>query len=238
MDETTELQPGRHGDPVVNDAERDAAVVNDADDTQSGSPRPRGGFPVFTAAPDDGGPHYGRFVAAMRDLQDLAVSAAPDPELFGTAADKVEELVALLQPYAAPEGESPSNRSIGLPGRGSLLMLPWTITGLEPGKVTAAGVFRRYHLGGNSAAHGGVLPLLFDDVFGMVTHAQGQPVSRTARLTVNYRNVTPLEKELTVEGTVDSTDGRKTFVSGRLWDGETLLAESDALMIQLKPWQP
>ncbi|WP_345602978.1 PaaI family thioesterase [Tomitella cavernea] len=209
----------------------DDAVRDDGD-------TPRGGFPVFSAAPEDGGPHFGRFVAAMRDLQDLAVSAAPEPEVFGAAADKAEELAAMLRPYAAEEGKSPTNRSVGLPGRGSLLMLPWTLTGLEPGRVTASGVFRRYHLGGNGAAHGGVLPLLFDDVFGMVTHAQGQPVSRTAYLTVNYRNVTPLDKELTVEATVDSADGRKTYVSGRLWDGGTLLADADALMVRLRPWQP
>ncbi len=201
--------------------------------------RARGGFPVFEAAPDDGGPHFGRFVAAMRDLQDLAVSAAPDdPAVFGPAADKAEELAELLRPFAAEEGRSPANRSVGLPGRGSLLMLPWTLTGLEPGRVTASGVFRRYHLGGNGAAHGGVLPLLFDDVFGMVTHAQGQPVSRTAYLTVNYRHVTPLETELAVEATVDSSDGRKTYVSGRLWDGDTLLADAEALMVRLRPWQP
>lgn len=197
-----------------------------------------GGFKTFKAAPEDGGPHYGRFIAAMRDLQDLAVSAAPGPELFEEAADKAEELVELLRPHEAEEGASPSNRSIGLPGRGSLLMLPWRATSYEDGHMTAKGVFRRFHLGGNGAAHGGTLPLLFDDVFGMITHAGGQPISRTAYLTVNYRAITPLNKELTVDVTVDKIEGRKTFVSARLYDGDKLLAESDALMVQLHSWQP
>lgn len=193
---------------------------------------------MFEAAKDDGGPHYGRFISAMRDLQDLAVSAAPEPELFEEAAIKAEELVALLKPHEAAEGRSPSNRAIGLPGRGSLLMLPWTVTGYESGRLTAKGVFRRYHLGGNGAAHGGVLPLLFDDLFGMITHIEGQSVSRTGYLKVDYRAITPLDTELTAEATIDKRDGRKTFVSARLFHGETLLAESDALMIELLPWQP
>ena len=208
--------------------------VDDALETQE---KRHAGFRTFSAAPEDGGPHYGRFIAAMRDLQDLAVSAAPEPEMFEEAATKAEELVALLRPHEAAEGVSPSNRAIGLPGRGSLLMLPWTVTGYEPGHLTAKGVFRTYHLGGNGAAHGGTLPLLFDDVFGIVTHAAGQPVSRTAYLTVNYRAVTPLNTELTVDVTVDKEDGRKTYVSGRLYHGETLVAESDALMVQLRSWQ-
>lgn len=33
--------------------------------------------------------------------------------------------------------------------------------------------FSRFHVGGNYAVHGGVLPLLFDSVFGMVIHAAG-----------------------------------------------------------------
>src|SRR5699024_7160737 len=133
--------------------------------TSAAQPADRKGvFGQFRAAEQDGGPHFGRFVEAMRELQDLAVSTAPDPELYGEAADKAEELAALLRPHAAAEGESPANRAVGLPGRGSLLMLPWTVTSREEGRrVTATGVFRRYHLGGNNAAHGGVLPLLFED---------------------------------------------------------------------------
>ena len=41
--------------------------------------------------------------------------------------------------------------------------------------VRSAGMFRRYHLGGNGAAHGGTLPLLFDDLMGMIVHAYGRP---------------------------------------------------------------
>ena len=48
----------------------------------------------------------------------------------------------------------------------------------------------------------------------------------------------PIEKELQFDAGVDRVDGRKIFVSGRLLDGETVLAEADALFVKLKPGQP
>ena len=60
----------------------------------------------------------------MRRAQDLAVSANPDPDIWAAAADRVEELVALLGPFEAPEGVGPANRVPSLPGAGSLLMAP------------------------------------------------------------------------------------------------------------------
>ncbi|CRK52628.1 conserved hypothetical protein [Rhodococcus sp. RD6.2] len=198
-----------------------------------------GGFPVYRADPDNGGPHYGRLVEALRVVQDLAVSTAPPQDVIEQAAEQAEALAALLGQYRVPEGRSPSGRSIALPGRGSLLMLPWEAQRFGADGVRASGVFRRYHMGGNGAAHGGVLPLLFDDLFGMVTHAAGRPISRTAYLHVNYRKITPIETELFVEGKVDSVDGRKTFVSARLTDADgTLLADAEALMVVLLPGQP
>lgn len=194
-----------------------------------------GGFPKFAAA--DPGPDWQRFVGAMRDLQDLAVSIDPPEDVLADAADQVEALVALLKPNVVPEGDSPSGRVIELPGRGSLLMLPWTVEEFGPEGVKSRGVFRRYHLGGNAAAHGGTLPLLFDDLMGMVVHAYGRPISRTAYLHVNYRAVTPLNTELTVEGKVDRVEGRKTFVTARLLQGDKLLADCEALMLQLLPGQ-
>ncbi|MDJ0392141.1 PaaI family thioesterase [Rhodococcus sp. G-MC3] len=195
-----------------------------------------GGFPKYT--PADVGPEYGRLIEALRTLQDLAVSTAPTPEVTAELAERVEALNAELAPFTVPEGASPAGRAIKLPGRGSLLMLPWTIEKFDAEGVRSRGVFRRFHLGGNGAAHGGTLPLLFDDMFGMIQHAYGRPISRTAYLHINYRKVTPLDTELVVEGSVDRVEGRKTFISAVLKDTEgNVLADSDALMLQLLPGQ-
>ena len=66
----------------------------------------------------------------------------------------------------------------------------------------------------------------------------GSPRQRTAYLKINYRNIVPIEKELQFDAGIDRVDGRKIFVSGRLTDGDTLLAEADALFVKLKPGQP
>ncbi|MDG5773151.1 PaaI family thioesterase [Mycolicibacterium fortuitum] len=196
-----------------------------------------GGFPVFETA--DPGPGFARFLTAMRRAQDLAVSANPDSGTWDDAADRAEELVKLLGPYEAAEGVGPANRVPSLPGVGSLLMPPFTVSKFEPEGVELKVTFSRFHVGGNYAVHGGVLPLLFDSVFGMVIHAAGRPISRTAFLHVDYRKVTPIDTELTARGWVREAEGRKAFVNAELRDpDENLLAEANGLMLRLLPGQP
>lgn len=196
-----------------------------------------GGFPEYESVdPPDG---FVRFVTGMRRLQDLAVSAAPDADTWDEAAGLVAELVTLLGPHQAGEGVGPAGRVAHLPGMGNLLMPPMTLTKFEPDGVELEVTFSRYHVGGNNAVHGGVLPLLFDSVFGMVIHAAGRPISRTAFLHVDYRRITPIDAVLTARGWVAKAEGRKAFVNAELRDPEgNLLAESNGLMIRLLPGQP
>ncbi|MCK0175586.1 PaaI family thioesterase [Mycolicibacterium sp. F2034L] len=196
-----------------------------------------GGFPVFE--PADPGPGFARFLAAMRRAQDLAVSADPDRDTWDRAADLAEQLVGVLDPFEAPEGVGPANRVPSLPGAGSLLMPPYQVRKFDAEGVELTVLFSRYHVGGNYAVHGGVLPLMFDSTFGMVIHAAGRPISRTAFLHVDYRKVTPIDKELTIRGWVREAEGRKAFVNAELRDAEdNLLAEANGLMIRLLPHQP
>ncbi|WP_137725273.1 PaaI family thioesterase [Prescottella subtropica] len=195
------------------------------------------GFLDFT--PTEAGPHYGRFVESLRRLQDLAVSThLPDDDLADVTA-RIDALGDLLEPYRVPEGRSPAGFNRHLPGRGSLLLLPWLFEQVDADGVRARGVFRMFHRGGNSAAHGGTIGLLFDDMLGMIVHAAGHPIARTGYLHVNYRKVTPIETELVVEGRVDRVDGRKIYCSAELRDlGGAVLADCEALMVELLPGQP
>jgi acyl-coenzyme A thioesterase PaaI-like protein len=196
-----------------------------------------GGFPVFEPARP--GPGFGRFLTAMRRLQDLAVSANPDPATWESAADRVEGLVAELEPFEAGEGVGPANRVPDLPGAGSLLMPPYRVTRFEPDGVELTVQFSRFHVGGNYAVHGGVLPLMFDSSFGMVIHAAGRPISRTGFLHVDYRKVTPIDVPLQLRAWIRDTEGRKAFVNAELRDGDgNLLAEANGLMIRLLAGQP
>jgi acyl-coenzyme A thioesterase PaaI-like protein len=199
--------------------------------------RKHGGFPDYEVA--DPPESFVRFVGTMRRLQELAVSANASEDDWDKAADRAEEIVELLAPFEALEGVPPAGRSHKLPGMGSLLMPPWMLTRYRPDGVEMRGQFSRYCVGGNSAVHGGVLPLLFDWLFGMVVHASNRPISRTAFLNVDYRKVTPIDQPLVVRGRVDSTEGRKAFVSGELADADgALLAEGRGLMVRLLPGQP
>jgi acyl-coenzyme A thioesterase PaaI-like protein len=186
-----------------------------------------------------GGPDYGRFVDAVRKLQDHARAVDAPDAVISDAADRLEELSALLAPFDADEWHSPSGRRMDLPVRGNVLTIPMDAHKTEDGRIEGRARFGRFHLGRNGAVHGGSLGMLFDTVLGLTASVlTGSRRQRTAYLKIDYRNIVPIEKELQFEAGIDRVDGRKMFVSGRLSDGDTLLTEADALFVRLKPGQP
>ena len=155
------------------------------------------------------------------------------------AADLLEKASALLSPFDADEWESPSGRRMDLPQRGNILTIPMSAHKGDDGRIHGWARFARFHLGRNGAVHGGCLGMLFDSVLGLTSAVlTGGPYQRTAYLKINYRHVVPIDTKLQFDAGVDHVDGRKIFVSGRLTDGDTLLAEADALFVRLKPGQP
>jgi acyl-coenzyme A thioesterase PaaI-like protein len=195
----------------------------------------RGGFPRFQVLDEPAG--FGRFVTAMRRAQDLAVSA--DVADWDQAADRVEDLVAFLAPHEVPGGVAPAGRVASVPGAGSILMPPWEIRRFDAEIVEIGVQFSRYHVGGNNAVHGGMVAMMFDVMCGIIIHAIGRPISRTAFLHVDYRNVTPIDVPLTVRGWASKIEGRKTFVNSELTDADgMILAEANGLMVRLLPGQP
>ncbi|EUA12046.1 hypothetical protein I546_2765 [Mycobacterium kansasii 732] len=55
-----------------------------------------------------GGPDYGRFIDAVRRLQDHARAADAPDDVITEAADLLEKVSALLTPFDADEWHSPS----------------------------------------------------------------------------------------------------------------------------------
>lgn len=186
-----------------------------------------------------GGPDYGRFIDALRTLQDRARAALPPDAVVTELADQLEAMNKLLAPYEVSEWDSPSGRRTDLPLRGNILLVPMTIESFDNGFLTGTATFGRYHLGRNGAVHGGCLGLLFDTIFGtgslLLTDLRKL---RTAYLNINYRKITPIEKELRYDCTLDRVEGRKVFMTGRLLDGDEVLAEAEALFVKLNPGQP
>jgi acyl-coenzyme A thioesterase PaaI-like protein len=202
------------------------------------APQIPGGFPDLEPA-DHTPPGLGRFVAAMRRLQDLTVSTDPEGSVWSFAAQYLENACVLLDGHQVPEGIAPAGRVLELPGLGHPLMPPWNITESGPDGVTMEGRFTRSHVGGNNAVHGGMIPLLYDWLFGMVVSTAAIHPTRTGYLHVDYRSITPIDEPLTARGRITEIDGRKVFVSASMTaaDGK-LLSEANGLMVRLLPHQP
>ena len=188
---------------------------------------------------DRGGPDYGRFIEAVRTLQDHARAADAPDAVITEAADLIEKVSALLAPYEADEWHSPSGRRMDLPNRGNIMSVPVDLHVTDDGRIAGTAQFRRYHLGRNGAVHGGVLGLLFDSLLGFTAAKLTKSMyQRTAHLGIDYRKIVPIGKELQVDAGIDRIDGRKIFVSGRVLDDGVVLTEGDALFVRLKPGQP
>ena len=185
-----------------------------------------------------GGEDYGRFVEAVRTLQDHTRAADAPDDVITKAAGLVEAVNELLAPYEADEWTTPSGRRMDLPNRGNLLQVPSELATVGD-QVDGVVRFRRYHLGRNGAVHGGALAQMWDSVLGFAAFRLSRSLKqRTAYLHVNYRQVVPIEKELRVDSRVDRAEGRKIFVTGRLLDGESVLCDAEALFVKLNPGQP
>ena len=198
---------------------------------------PGGGFnpPEPTT---QGGPDYGRFVEAVRTLQDHTRAADAPDDVITKAADMIEAVNELLAPFESDEWTTPSGRRMDLPNRGNLLQVPSELETVND-EVDGFVRFRRYHLGRNGAVHGGAVAQMWDSVLGFAAFRLSRSFKqRTAYLHVNYRQIVPIDKDLRVDARVDRSEGRKIFVAGRLFDGDTLLCDAEALFVKLNPGQP
>ena len=198
----------------------------------------RGGFPDVRPV-EDAPEELGPFVAALHRLQDLTVSTRPDSAQWATATRHLEQACALLEGCQVPEVDAVAGRVLSLPGLGHPLLPPWMVTESGPDGVTMRGHFSQAHVGGNHAVHGGMIPLLYDWLFGMVvTSAEIRP-TRTAYLHVDYRKITPVDEPLTATGRIDRVEGRKVFITATMTNADgALLTEATGLMVRLLPHQP
>ena len=205
---------------------------------ESAAAHPGGGFNPPEPS-SRGGPDYGRFIEAVRTLQDHARAADAPDDVITRAADLIEQASHLLEPYDADEWSSPSGRRMDLPNRGNILAVPVDLHVTEAGRIDGTAQFRRYHLGRNGAVHGGAVAHMFDSLLGFTAFKlSGSRAQRTAFLHVDYRKIVPVERQVRVDAGIDEIVGRKIVVSGRIVDGPDVLAEANALFVTLKPGQP
>src|SRR3954462_12500286 len=157
---------------------------------------------------NQGGPDYGRFIDAVRTLQDHTRAADAPDDVITQAADMIEAVSNLLAPYEADEWTTPSGRRMDLPNRGNILQVPADLKTVRD-EVEGVVRFRRFHLGRNGAVHGGALGMMWDSVLGFAAFRLTNSLKqRTAYLHVNYRAIAPIEKDLQVDARVDRSEGR------------------------------
>ena len=193
----------------------------------------------FEPAPtgEEGCP-FADLIAELRRVQTLANSVRPSREAAEAVTGRLGEIADLLEPWVVPEQRALAGKRRDLPGRGHSLLLPLVVDEQDESSIIGRVVFDRFYLGGNGAAHGGALPLLFDEVLGMLGNSGGRTRARTAYLHVNYRAITPVDRELVLSAAIEREEGRKRFVAATLRDGERLLADAEGLFVELRPGQP
>ena len=184
-----------------------------------------------------GGTSYAGMIDQLRDFLDHVAAARLDD---ATARALNADLVAWTQrltPMVADEAHRMFGRVRDVPGHGQAFAPAFIVDRLEHDSIDARVTFGAFHLGANYAAHGGAVALLFDEILGLPANMSARRMARTAYLHVNYRAITPIDRELQVSARVTRVDGRKRFVHGELRDGDQLCADAEGLFVELLPHQ-
>ena len=85
------------------------------------------------------------------------------------------------------------------------------------------------------SVHGGAIAAVLDEAMGAVCWMNGHPVVG-ARITIDYRHLTPLGFSGRVESWIERIERRKIFIKSRLSDEHGKVhAEGEALFVELPP---
>ncbi len=183
-----------------------------------------------------------RVGSAVRRVIESVASVDAPIEVMEQAAAALEAIAVLLedQPPAqfvgfaeaatAPRFDSFLDRSPVL-GHANPIAPPVTLR-VEDQVVHGEVTFGSAYEGPPGAVHGGWIAAAFDEVLGATQSLSGSG-GMTAYLKVDYRSPTPLHEPLRFEGELDRTEGRKIFTVGRLFHGEVLCAEAQALFVSV-----
>lgn len=179
---------------------------------------------------------YIRLIKEVSQFHDALVQASPSEQQLTEVTETLASVRGVLEDTAVAEREQLyGNGQLGGPNQ--LLMPPITYDALDDDELRAHTVANKYYMGLNDTMHGGVVSVLFDTVMGRMAVGTEGRVCRTAYLTTHYRNITPIGERLDLHVAVEKAEGRKRFITGQLWHGETLCAEAESLFIEVKAGQ-
>jgi acyl-coenzyme A thioesterase PaaI-like protein len=180
---------------------------------------------------------YAGLLDSVRGLLDDLAGARLDDPTAAALGGQVEALRSLLAGCGVDEAQQDFGRRPELPHRGQTLVPPYAVEHSHDGRWSGTVRFGRYHLGRSGAVHGGSLALFFEDVIGQLAISDGRIFGRAAYTHVDFRALTPVDTDLTFHAWFVSEEGRKRFLRAEVRDGDTLCAEADGLVIELRPDQ-
>jgi acyl-coenzyme A thioesterase PaaI-like protein len=177
-----------------------------------------------------------RLARQLRIVQDSVIGTAAPSEVIVSVVRQLEEITDQLAPYslaAQPvSGWDDTHRA----AHTRTLTPVLDEVHLTPERMSAWVTLSPFYLGANGAAHGGSIPLVFDQALAQLAQYR-RTISRTAYLNVSYRAVTPVLKRLKVEGRIERIEGRKRFLSGAILNHDVVTAEAQALYVELRAGQ-
>jgi acyl-coenzyme A thioesterase PaaI-like protein len=185
-----------------------------------------------------GGDDYAEMIDALRTFQDRVAGARPPIETIRALSAQLREWNDELEQFQVRERDQVFGKRTDLPGRGQTMSAGVEILEVDDNAVRGRVRFGRFFLGGNWAVHGGAIPTTFDEVLGRLANTGGRHPARTAYLNVNFRSITPVERDLVITGRFVKEEGRKRLLTAELYDGDRLCADAEGLFIELKPGQP
>lgn len=176
---------------------------------------------------------HDRLGASVRALNDAAVRTGADAEELAVAAARIEAVTAHLdaQPPGQRVHDSPYH-PMSIVGGTAHPWAPQLHTAPIEGGVAGTVVLGAAHEGGPGLAHGGVLSLLLDHAMGQAVYVSGHS-AMTVSLELRYRAPTPLGRPLTVSATVDRSEGRRVFVTGRVELAGRATVEASGVFLKL-----
>lgn len=100
------------------------------------------------------------------------------------------------------------------------------------GGIRAYVTYDEGHQGAPGFVHGGAISTTFDDVLGTVPAAIGR-AAVTGNLSVDFRSPALIGQTFEVDARIVSIDGRKLRIAGTMREGERVVAEANALFIEV-----
>ena len=184
-----------------------------------------------------------RLGAAMRRLVATVVSTSADDATLAAATSEIERLAETLGsgvtrwPAGGGFGAGPGDDMFvthPLVGAANPLAPPVDVD-VVGNRIVAHATYGPAHEGLPGKVYGGVIATAFD---GMAIFAAVLAGHRgvTGSLEVHFVRPTPIGVEVTYESEVTRVEGRKAFVSGRLFDSEDVLCvEATGVIVSVGP---